>query len=71
MKIIITYRSHDVHAHLAGNTGIWGCGSTVPNAIGDLVLSHPEAFGVVVQHDEVNPVPMQVDGLEWERQKGA
>lgn len=37
------------HAQLEGNGGVWACGLTPYAAIGDLILHHPEIFGVEVE----------------------
>lgn len=47
-RIRITKRTHDYHACLADRPAIWGVGETVSAAIGDLIYSHPETFGVEV-----------------------
>jgi hypothetical protein len=48
MKIIVTWRLFDFHAQIDGRPGLWGCGSSANEAIGDLVRSHPEVLGVEV-----------------------
>lgn len=49
-KIVVTFRSRDVHAAIDGTSGKkWGCGRTPDEAIGALVRSHPEAFDVDLQ----------------------
>lgn len=48
MKIILTRRSSDFHAQLEGDSGRWGRGLTPEAAIGDLIVSHNEVFGIVV-----------------------
>lgn len=45
--IVITNRGDDYHAQLDG-TKAWGCGDSVSEAIGDLVRSHPERFGIAI-----------------------
>ncbi len=45
-KIVLRKRTNDIHASLNGQPGIWGCGRSDREAIGDLVLSHPEKFGI-------------------------
>ena len=47
-RIIITERPDDYHACLDGSPRVWGCGETPSAAIGDLVRSHPERFGVEI-----------------------
>jgi hypothetical protein len=34
------------HAQIKGKPGCWGCGKTTDEAIGSLVRSHPEYFGL-------------------------
>ena len=50
-KIVITKRSDDYHACLKGKPCIWGCGKTVVEAIGQLMLAHPEIFGLEIKQD--------------------
>ena len=47
-EIVITQRSADYKAQLRGSAA-WGCGKEPAAAIGDLVLSHPELFGVKIK----------------------
>lgn len=47
-KIIITKRTHDYHAHLEGYPGIWDCGKTSNEAIGNLIRTHASAFNIEV-----------------------
>ena len=47
MRIIV--RPHGADKFQARlDDGTWGCGDTPALAIGDLVQSHPEAFGLVI-----------------------
>ncbi len=46
-KIIMTCRSDDYHACIEG-TEFWGCGKTISEAIGDLIRSHREVFGIEI-----------------------
>lgn len=41
-RITITVRSGDFHAHIDGDRAQWSCGRTVAEAIGSLILSHPD-----------------------------
>lgn len=50
--IIVTRRSNDYHAQLEGERGCWGRGSTVDEAIGDLVRSWPELFDITIKQPE-------------------
>lgn len=55
-KIVVTFRAHDVHAAIEGTNGRkWGCGRNPDEAVGALVRSHPEAFGVEVQIPDEAP----------------
>mgnify|MGYP000869457670 CR=1 FL=1 len=48
MRIIIRPHGADkFQAKLDGGSA-WGCGETPTLAIGDLVQSHPEAFGLII-----------------------
>lgn len=48
-RIIVTQRSGDWHACLEGQPGKWGCASTVTAAIGDLVITWQEFFGITIE----------------------
>jgi hypothetical protein len=48
-RIVVTKRSQDYHACIEGELGLWGCGATSTAAIGDLVSSHYEHFGVAIR----------------------
>lgn len=50
--IVLERRTSDVMAYLKGNKAVWGCGRTAVEAIGSLVRSHTEAFGLAVETDE-------------------
>lgn len=47
-RIIVTGRDADVHAAIAGEPGKWGCGDSSDAAIGSLVRSWPEEFGITI-----------------------
>jgi hypothetical protein len=49
MKIVITRRTDDIHACLEGCPAIWGCGKTSDEAIGNLISTHPETFGIEIK----------------------
>jgi hypothetical protein len=49
--IVLERRPSDVMAYLKGNKAVWGCGRSATEAIGDVVLSHADAFGLVVEVD--------------------
>lgn len=46
MIIKVTKRQDDIHACIADNPGFWGCGQSIPEAIGNIVFAHPEVFGM-------------------------
>ena len=48
-KINVTKRMADFHACIDGELGLWGCGKSVDEAIGSLVLNHPEMFDVNIR----------------------
>lgn len=52
ITIEVRKRSHDYHAQIAGEPGIWAAGSTPAAAIGDLVQSHSGRFGVRISYPE-------------------
>ncbi|HEY4521651.1 MAG TPA: hypothetical protein VJH05_00720 [Candidatus Paceibacterota bacterium] len=47
-KIILTKRSEDFMAHIEGHSEIWDCGPSPDAAIGSLIRSHREVFGIDV-----------------------
>lgn len=46
--ITITRRTDDFHAAIAGDARIWDCGKTQAEAVGNLIMSHPDKFTIVV-----------------------
>ena len=46
--IIVRKRAEDFHASFENDVASWGCSESRDGAIGDLVRSHPERFGVRV-----------------------
>lgn len=46
IRIVITSRTDDVHAAIADHPGLWGCGKTQYEAVGNLVMAHRELFGI-------------------------
>ncbi len=46
MKIIVEKRPDDYMAYLEGNKGIWDCGPSISMAIGKLMITHKEVFGL-------------------------
>jgi len=60
-EIVITRRADDIHAAIKGAAEIWGCGRSINAAIGDLVNSHQERFGVKLVFADMG---------EYEREEG-
>lgn len=52
--IVVTKRPDDVHARLADYHGVWGCGKTENEAIGDLVRSNQNLFQLEISKKEMN-----------------
>lgn len=48
IEIIVKARSQDYHASIKGETH-WASGRNPAEAIGDLVQSHPEKFGIEIE----------------------
>jgi hypothetical protein len=44
--ILVRKRSDDYLAQVEGHRGIWACGTSVANAVGDLALTHKERFNI-------------------------
>ena len=38
------------HAQIKGMGGYWGCGITREDAIGALIMNHPEKFNIELKH---------------------
>ena len=54
-NIVITKRSDDFHAALEGNPAIWSASRvSADEAIGNLMRTHPEHFGVHIRWNEEN-----------------
>jgi hypothetical protein len=51
--ICVEQRSNDFRVYDGDNHDVWGCGSCVSAAIGDLVLTHAATFGL--QIDYIDP----------------
>ncbi len=47
-KIIIEKRPDDYMAYLDGRKGIWGCGTTYDEAIGDMIRAHKDEFNLEI-----------------------
>lgn len=48
-QIIVIKRGTDYQAQVVGKQGLWGCGSSIDTAIGNLVRISPEEFSVKIQ----------------------
>lgn len=44
--ILVERRSSDVLAFIEGNRSLWDCGKSAAEAIGNLVITHPEHFAI-------------------------
>ncbi|HUX36249.1 MAG TPA: hypothetical protein VMV71_04495 [Candidatus Paceibacterota bacterium] len=49
VKIVVTARNNEFHAHVGDRPGLWGYGSTRHAAIGSLIDGHNEIFNVVIE----------------------
>jgi hypothetical protein len=49
--VVVERRPDDYMAYLQGHKTIWGCGKSISEAIGDVIQSHPESFGVKTEFD--------------------
>lgn len=47
-RIIVEKRIDDFIAYIEGDRTIWGCGNTKNAAIGNLVSTHQDVFGIQV-----------------------
>ena len=50
--VVVKKRSTDnnrYHASLKDHPEIWAAGSSIKEAVGDLVISHPENFGITIE----------------------
>jgi len=54
VKIIFTKRTSDIHACPEGQPAIWACGKTQDEALGNLIRTHSEHFGLELEWDETN-----------------
>ncbi len=43
-------RAPKYHAQIAGKPGYWSCGTSLDDAVGNLIGGHPEIFGVTVTY---------------------
>ena len=46
MRLKVTKRTGDWHCCVEGDESVWGCGKTIAEAIGNLVWSHADWFGI-------------------------
>lgn len=51
IEIVVTTRNDDYHACIKGHPEIWGCGENYDMAIGSLIISHKDEFGIKVDFD--------------------
>jgi hypothetical protein len=49
IKIKVTKRYADYHACIDGQEGFWGCGKSVDEAIGSVILSNAAKFGLNIE----------------------
>jgi len=47
-NITVSKRSSDYHACLENHPGIWGCGRNIYEAIGSVIMDHPEKFNLKI-----------------------
>ncbi|MEK7502960.1 MAG: hypothetical protein AAB556_00765 [Patescibacteria group bacterium] len=50
-KIVLTKRSDDFMAHVENNSEIWSCGKNTDEAIGSLIRTYRELFGIDLRWD--------------------
>lgn len=48
IKIHVTKRTDDYRATVDGDLARWDCGRTIPESIGNLIMTHPEKFDVEI-----------------------
>jgi hypothetical protein len=51
MKIIVEKRSDDFIAYIEGHKELWECGKYRSVAIGNLIITHPDKFGIEIKWD--------------------
>jgi predicted RNase H-like HicB family nuclease len=49
-KIILYERPNDWHARFEGVKGIWERGRTIPEAIGNLIITHARELNFEIEH---------------------
>jgi predicted RNase H-like HicB family nuclease len=52
IEIVVTHRSSDVHVALKSNPGIWDCGKTEAEALGNLMKSHSWVFNIRIKRGD-------------------
>lgn len=57
VTIVVSKRRDDYHACPEGETGLWDCGRTRTEAIGNLIQTHPERFGITLVDGGAHPAP--------------
>ncbi|MBT5808190.1 hypothetical protein HOI18_02840 [Candidatus Uhrbacteria bacterium] len=55
VKIVVTKRQSDYHVCVDGQPGIWACGRTTNEAIGNLISHHSEVFGITIDETALQP----------------
>lgn len=53
-EIVVEKKFGEFRAHIKGLEGCWAMGKTAPQAIGTLVMDHPEAFSIKINYDAVD-----------------
>jgi hypothetical protein len=48
----VSERHPKYHAQIKGRTGAWACGESRDEAVGNLIRTHPEEFGVSLTYLE-------------------
>ena len=67
-EILVTRRSNDYHSCLKDEPGVWGCGKTPAEAVGQMMMSHCLTFDIGIgYHSEFDnvfscPCPAVRDG---------
>jgi len=51
-NITITKRASDYHACLENHPGIWGCGRNIYEAIGNVIMNHPDRFNLKIVEEK-------------------
>ena len=51
-EIVVTKRSDDVHVCLKSNSGIWAARKTLDEALGNLIMSNKEHFGIEIAYND-------------------